>query len=196
MRLLGFDPSLTNWGYAIGKFSVDTGSVNIDRVGIISPVASKSKQVRQNSKDLERACELSHEVFRLTREEVKPHAIFIEVPVGSKSARAMASYGICVGIIAALRTTISYPIFEVTPAEVKIAAVDSRTATKEQMIAWATSLYPDANWPMSKRSGITSIVAGKAEHQADAIGAIHAGLFRSSEFHKHLQVIKQLTQGE
>ena len=42
----------------------------------------------------------------------------------------------------------------------------------EEMINQAVALYPDANWPM--RGG--KIVAGTAEHMADAIAAIHAGV--------------------
>ena len=194
LKLVGLDPSLSNWGYAVGSYSTKPDSISIDRVGVFSPVISKSKQVRQNSKDLERAYELSHGVFNLIKEEVRPHVIFVEVPVGSQSARAMASYGICVGILSALKATLSYPIFEVTPSEVKLALVGSKTASKNEMIEQAVSEYPQANWPMTTRSGITSVVAGKAEHMADAIGAIHAGLYRSGEFQKHLHVIKQLTK--
>jgi hypothetical protein len=62
------------------------------------------------------------------------------------------------------------------------------------MIDWATASYPTANWPMMTRGGITSIVAGKAEHMADAVGAIHAGLYKSTEFSKYLQTIKLLTK--
>lgn len=193
LRVVGLDPSLTNWGYTHGQYNTDTDVIDIDGVGVFSPVASGGKQVRQNSKDLERAHELSKGVFTLV-ELVQPHSIFIEVPVGSQSARAMASYGICIGIIAALKATTAYSIFEVTPTEVKIAAVGNKTATKQQMIEWATTTYPTAKWPTNKRSGITSIVAGKAEHMADAIGAIHAGLYGSSEFTKYLQTLKQFTQ--
>lgn len=195
LRVLGLDPSLQNWGWANGLYCTDADLITIDEVGVFSPVKSTAKQVRQNSKDIERAYELSFELFNLVR-NTGPHAIFIEVPVGSQSSRAMASYGICIGIIAALKATLTYPAFEVTPTEVKLAATGTKTATKQQMIDWATSTYPDANWPMITRSGITSVVAGKAEHMADAAGAIHAGLYRSSEFNKHLQVLKQLTQGD
>jgi len=187
------DPSLTNWGFASGEYSTNGGRPIIGTVGIFSPVASSSKQVRQNSKDLERASELSTSVFKLV-DEIRPHVIFVEVPVGSQSSRAMASYGICIGIIAALQATTNYSIFEVTPTEVKVAAVGNRTATKQRMIDWATASYPTANWPMMTRGGITSVVAGKAEHMADAVGAIHAGLYKSTEFSKYLQTIKLLTK--
>lgn len=193
LRVLGLDPSLTNWGYASGQYYNDTDIINIDDVGVFSPVASKDKQVRQNSKDLERAQELSSSVFELVT-TLQPHSIFVEVPVGSQSSRAMASYGICIGILAALKATTGHSIFEVTPTEVKIAAVGVKTATKQQMIEWATTTYPKANWPTFTRGGITSVVAAKAEHMADAAGAIHAGLYQSSEFIKYLQTLKQLTQ--
>lgn len=191
---MGFDPSLSNWGYASGQYFTDTDTLDIRSVGLFSPEIPKGKQVRQNSKDLERAEQLCSSVLSLVK-NTSPHAIFIEVPVGSQSSRAMASYGICIGIIAALRAETSCSTFEVTPAEVKIAAVGSKNATKQQMIEWATETYHTADyWPMMTRGGITSVVAGKAEHMADAIGAIHAGLYKSSEFGKYLNTIIQLRQ--
>lgn len=191
LTVLGMDPSLKNWGFSVGECDTDTGSIAIDRVGIFSPVKSTAKGVRQNSKDLERALDLSSNLFDLTN-TVEPNVIFVEMPAGSQSARASTSYGICIGIISALKSELAFPLFEVTPTEVKIAAVNNRAASKNAMIEWATSAYPSVNWPTQKRSGITSVVAGKAEHMADAIGAIHAGVYKSDEFQKYLQILKQM----
>lgn len=63
--------------------------------------------------------------------------VVVEVPVGSQSARSMASYGICIGILA----SITKPMIQVTPTEVKMATVGSKTASKQDMIDWATSAY-------------------------------------------------------
>jgi Holliday junction resolvasome RuvABC endonuclease subunit len=71
------------------------------------------------------------------------------------------------------------PLVEVTPTEVKMASVGSKTATKEEMITWAVSKYPDINWPKHGKS----ISAAKAEHMADAIGALHAGVLTSTFKH-------------
>ena len=93
-------------------------------------------------------------------------------------SRAMASYGICVGVLGALRAT-GIPFFEVTPNEVKLAAVGSKVATKDTMINWAKHQHPEANWPKA---------ASKAEHMADATAAIYAGL-RTNEFKQLIQFI-------
>jgi hypothetical protein len=91
----------------------------------------------------------------------------------------MASYGICVGILGTLRAT-GVPFFEVTPTEVKLAAVGIKTATKQDMIKWAMTKHPEANWPLYKQKGESMVSEAKAEHMADATAAIYAGMSCSS----------------
>ena len=172
IRVVGFDPSLRNWGIAKGIFTRSDRSLQIHEVSVINPVLPTGKQVRQNSLDLESAKQLCKAALDAAQ---GAQAIFVEVPVGSQSARAMASYGICVGVLGALRAS-GIPFFEVTPSEVKVAAVGYKNATKQDMIQWATSKHPEANWPMYKQNGTLIVSEAKAEHQADAIGAIYAGL--------------------
>lgn len=173
LKVVGFDPSLRNWGIAVGHLWLqDSRHLEVNFLDIVQPELPKSKQVRQNSLDLETARLLSEGVLRhLTDVD----AVFVEVPVGSQSARAMASYGVCVGILGAIRA-MGIPFFEVSPEEVKRVAVGTKIATKAQMIEWAVSKYPDINWPTCKNKGVTQVVTGKAEHMADAIAAIHAGI--------------------
>ena len=102
-------------------------------------------------------------------------AIFVEVPVGSQSARAMAGYAICCGVLGSLRA-MGIQFFEVTPKEVKLAAAGKDTATKKEMIQWAKTKHPEAMWPTYKKLGKELISEGTAEHMADAVGAIYAGL--------------------
>ena len=109
--------------------------------------------------------------------------MFVEVPVGSQSARAMASYGVCIGLLAALSDK---PLIEVTPTEVKLAAVGSKTASKQEMISWASDLYPHLNWIKSRGK---SELADKNEHIADAIGAIHAGIL-TDEFARLVAAVR------
>lgn len=172
IRVVGLDPSLRNWGWAAGMFNLDTGNITVKTVGVIQPVLHTGKQVRQNSMDLESAFQLYKEAAAIA---AQAQAVFVEVPVGSQSARAMASYGICVGVLGALRAS-NIPFFEVTPTEVKMASVGSKTASKIDMINWAVEQYPSANWPTYKDSGTLKISEAKAEHMADASAAIHAGI--------------------
>ncbi|MCD1628462.1 hypothetical protein [Marinobacter shengliensis] len=186
--VLGMDPSLNNWGLAKGYFDTQTNKLSIIELGLINPEFSSGKTVRQNSKDLERARQLA---FKAALAAKDVQAVFVEVPVGSQSARAMASYGICVGVLGALRAQ-NIPFFEVTPTEVKLATIGRKTASKAEIIERAVDAYPEANWPTITRNGETSVVASKAEHMADAIGAIEAGI-HTEQFRAVLPFITKLT---
>lgn len=165
--VVGFDPSLRNWGIAESMLDLDTGYLDTPVLSIVETVDLTGKQVRQNSNDLYVAEQLAKGAIPAAR---RAKAIFVEVPVGSQSARAMASYGVCVGVLGAIRS-LGIPLIEVTPTEVKVAFTGNKTATKEEMIAEAIKLYPQANFP-NQRGRITA----KTEHVADAIAAIHAGV--------------------
>jgi Holliday junction resolvasome RuvABC endonuclease subunit len=172
IKVVGQDPSLRNWGLAVGTLNLETKKLTVDFLDITNPELPKGKQVRQNSSDLESAFQLYKGAVDAS---IGAHAVFVEVPVGSQSARAMASYGICVGVLGALRAN-GVPFFEVTPTEVKLASVGNKTATKQEMIRWAMALHPEANWPVYKQHGKEVVSEAKAEHMADAIAAIYAGL--------------------
>lgn len=172
IKVVGQDPSLRNWGLAVGTLNLETKQLKIEYLSLTNPVLPTGKQVRQNSSDLESALQLYKGACDAA---VGAHAVFVEVPVGSQSARAMASYGICVGVLGALRAN-GIPFFEVTPTEVKLAAVGNKTATKQDMIKWAMAKHPEANWPTYKQNGSTMVSEAKAEHMADAVAAIYAGL--------------------
>lgn len=167
ISVLGMDPSLTNWGLAMAELDLETGCLSTPRLHLINPKEQSGKQVRVNSKDLSKAEQLAEAVWT---EAEKAKAIFVEVPVGSQSARAMASYGICVGILGSLRAK-GIQIIEVTAFEVKHALSGNRNASKAEMIAAAIEQYPEAKFPMFKGQP-----AQKSEHLADAIGTIHAGV--------------------
>ena len=172
LKVLGFDPSLRNWGIAAGRYFPDSKILRINNVDVIQPVLPTGKKTRQNSLDLETAKQLAESAIAYAK---LADVIFVEVPIGSQSARAMASYGVCVGVLGAIQA-MGIPFFEITPTEVKLATVGNKMATKAEMIAWATSHHPNATWPTRKLKGKTIVIADKAEHMADAIGAIEAGI--------------------
>lgn len=178
------DPSMRNWGLAMGTYDLETKRLTVPKLGLTNPVLPTGKQVRQNSLDLETAFQLYQGALAAAE---GAHAVFVEVPVGSQSARAMASYGICVGVLGALRAA-GIPFFEVTPTEVKLAGCGKKTATKTQMIAWAMSRHPEAPWPLYTQHGAQLVSEAKAEHQADALAAIYAGL-ASNAFQQMLPFI-------
>lgn len=170
MKVCGMDPSLRSWG--ISKGTLVNGTLELYEIGVLHPTLPTGKQVRQNSLDVESAKQLYSYALAATK---GADVVFVEVPVGSQSARAMAGYAICCGVLGALRAT-GVHFVEVTPTEVKLAAAGKSTATKREMINWAMKAHPEANWPTYKEHGIQVVSEAKAEHMADATAAIYAGL--------------------
>lgn len=190
LNVVGQDPSLRHWGIAKGVYDTVTRTLTINSVEVTEPCLSKNKQVRQNSLDLEAAKQLCEAALVSAQ---TAHAVFVEVPVGSQSARAMASYGVCVGVLGSLRAS-GTPLFEVSPIEVKLAGA-GKLASKQEMIDWAVSKHPEANWPKHSKQGELLISNTKAEHQADAIAAIYAGL-ASNTFKQLLPLIEATHTGK
>lgn len=167
LSVAGHDPSSRNWGIAGGTIDTDTSVVTIKTLRVVRADPLEGKQVRQNSQDLRTANQLYEGVAPFMAASLN----FAEIPQGSKSARASLCSGICIGVLGGLRAKSQF--FEVTPNEVKLATVGDRKATKKQMIEWAVNKHPEAPWPR-KTNG--EILLGDAEHMADALAAIYAGL--------------------
>ena len=182
IKVIGFDPSLRNWGIAESWLDLTTGYLDTPLLSLIETTETKGKQVRQNSHDLHAAEQLAAMAIPAAK---RAKAIFVEVPVGSQSARSMASYGVCVGVLGAIRS-LGIPLIEVTATEVKLSLTNEKTATKAQMIKAALTLYPQANFPTHRGN-----ISNKAEHVADAIGAIHAGV-NTSAFQNLMRLYAQV----
>ena len=167
IKIVSLDISMSNLGIAKGIFDTETKKLTITDCLTICPLVSDNKQVRQNSKDVVRSRQLLDALVEHTKEA---DMVCAEIPVGSQSARAMASYGICVALIAVVQK-IKPTFIEVSPNEVKMI-VGSKSATKKEIIQWVQSRHPEA--PLETFRGVISLA--KAEHQADAIVAIHAAM--------------------
>lgn len=168
IRILGCDPSFSNWGIAEGLYNPETSKLILDRLDVIRPVTLKGKQIRQSAIDLNRAKQLSKGFIDRVRVS---DLIAVEVPHGSQSARAMAGYGVCIGILSLAANT-RVPLIEVNANETRTVITGSREATKAQAIAWAMDKHPEAPWPMHGGK----VNASLAEHMADAIAAIYAAM--------------------
>lgn len=164
ITVLGIDPSLRNFGYALAELDLHTLEFEVQQLKLVTTEATKVKTARKNSDDLDR-CRAQYQALK--EMEKKAKIAFVEMPVGSQSARAMMSYGACMALIGAL----DIPVIQVTPNEVKIAAVGDKLATKAEMIRWATATHPHEDW---LKSGARYTNAN--EHLADAVGAIKAGV--------------------
>lgn len=179
--VIGFDPSMRNWGMASGMLDLEDGTLHDLKLGVIKTKPAHQKDVRVVSQDLASAFITATEAFDAIK---SAKIIFAEMPVGSQSASGMKGYGICVGIMAAMQV-MKHRIIQVTPDEVKIALSGDKNASKTTMIQEAMRYYPEANWPMQKGK----VVAGTAEHMADAVGAIHAGV-QTTEFTNIMNILK------
>jgi len=191
INIAGMDPSLSNFGVVLAKLDLDTLEIQVQGMKVIKtePESDKAKRkvVRKNSEDLERAAILHRGATKVAR---AVQIAFVEVPVGSQSSRAMASYGVSIGVIAAVQDIV--PIIQVTPTEVKVAATGIKTATKGEMIEAMMTKYPGPWWPMQTRKGITTPIEGQCEHLADALAAIEAGV-QTDEFRTTLAMMRRFS---
>lgn len=185
IKVLGVDPALRNFGLVNAEIDLASLDVSVLKMHLAKSEngIKNVKKVRKNSDDLERA-----RVLHAALQEACKDATFafVEVPVGSQSARAMASYGICIGVLASC----SIPMIQVTPTEVKLAGCGTKTATKDEMIEAAGKLHPDAAWLTRRRLGNVEKIADN-EHLADACFAIKAGM-ATDEFKAILQTLRMV----
>lgn len=185
IKVVGFDPSLRNWGVAKVLLNVRTLDYVIDDLFLIQPDSKKSgKEVRKNSDDLRR-CQVLYDGMVDACDNVT--FAIAEVPHGSQSARSMASYGMCVGVLSGC----PIPLIQVSAIEVKIAAVGKKTASKDEMIEWATHNHPQAPWITRKVKGEYQLTDAN-EHLADALATIEAGI-RTQQFKQAIAVYKSMS---
>lgn len=185
MNVIGVDPSLRNFGIVKAEIDLSTMQFRVTGMNLVESEdnAKKAKTVRKNSDDLRRA-RLLHEGFTEACKDAS--FAFAEVPVGSQSSRAMASYGICIGVLAACPIS----LIQVTPTEVKLAGTNIKSASKGEMIEAAVNEHPYAPWLTRKSKG-ELVLMNDNEHLADAIFAIKAGI-ATDEFKAAVAMIKSM----
>lgn len=187
IKVAGIDPSLNNTGLARGFFDTKTGVLDIDHISLIETESLSGKTVRKNSDDMRRAAEIVSGIHEFIAD---CHIVFAEIPTGSQSARGSFSNGICLGVLGSIGnvgTSFAGRLVQVTPTEVKLKSVGSKTAGKAEMIEWAHGLYPDLSWYWYAKK-----LQKKNEHMADAIAAINAGI-KTDEFRNLSHAISVLT---
>lgn len=165
LKFVAIDSSLANTGVAIGTID-SLGNPTVERILLTETEKSKNKQVRASTDTIDR-CRQTFKFVDQILKDIKPHVIFVETPSGSQSSAGMKSYGATCQLIASLNPA---PI-ELSPIEVKVLTVGSKTASKLDMINWAHKLYPNLEWYWHAGK-----LQGKNEHLADAIAIVHAGV--------------------
>lgn len=187
LKVVGIDPSLRNFGVVKAELDLSTMELTPTKMYLVKTEddAKKAKTVRKNSDDLRRA-RLLHDGFVEACADAS--FAFVEVPVGSQSARAMASYGVCIGVLSACPIA----MIQLTPTETKLAGTGIKTATKDEMIEAAVAKHPNAGWLTRKVKGEVSFV-GDNEHLADALFTIYAGM-KTDEFKSVIAMKRHLMQ--
>lgn len=166
IRVLGLDPAFRNVGMALVDVDLHTKELHPVDLRLIVTEKDSSKQVRVSSDKLRRASEIAH---ALRQWQTRASIVAAEIPTGGQDANSAASFGISIGLLGSL----TLPLIEVSPAEAKLAATGKKTATKPQMIEWATTTWPDLNW-LRLRDKPTGRLLDANEHLADAIAIVKA----------------------
>jgi Holliday junction resolvasome RuvABC endonuclease subunit len=196
IRILGLDPSLANTGWAIADIDLtERKIVRIVEHGTSVTAKSKVKSVRKSSDDLQRA-RVQRQCMTDAIDRYNVKIACSEVPSGAQSASASRAFGIVVGLLASL----SVPMIETNPTEVKMASVGSKVADKEDIVRWAVELTQRLGgtefWNTGKAKNEWEIeldgkfVTKTMEHQADAIAVIAAAI-ATQEFKQIAAVLAQ-----
>lgn len=182
IRTLGIDPALRNFGFAVADINLATSEIKVIDLVLSQTEAesAKKRKIRKNADDINRAQAHVNMIQELI-DKYSVELVCAEVPVGSQSARAMANYGICIGILAG----INLPLIQVSPTEVKMSAVGIKTATKKEMIDWAYATYPNLPWLTRKLRG-KLVLKESNEHLADACGVLNA-LVATKDWENYIQ---------
>ena len=181
IKVLSLDPSQRNLGMAKVLIDPVTLSISVEDLKLITTEKGTTKQVRKNSDDLSRA---RHEWTEMAPWLAWADMVASEIPTGSQNASAMFSNGVCVGLLAAIEK----PLIQVQPTETKMASVGRKTATKDEVVLWATTLYPDAPWIRDRGKPNGRIVAAN-EHLGDALGVAHAAI-KTAEFRSAISMLQ------
>lgn len=178
---------MRNCGLVFGTYEIGQNDLpdryNMTEGHLIQTFRNNDKKVRASAKDYD-ACRTMYIKLQSYLQHFAPQIMFAEMPTGSQSANGMKSYGISLMLLG----TIGCPVIQVSPQEVKVAAVDSKTASKDTMIKWAVKKWPEIQWLTRKYKGEMEIL-NKNEHIADACGAVEAGM-RTDQWRQLVSVLQ------
>lgn len=185
IRVAALDGSLRRFGVAVLLLDTVTMEFQVESLHLFDTENSKNKKVRASSDNYNRARSIAVGV----REVLKDcSAVFGEVPSGGQSYKAVLGFGIVIGIYASLDQDLT----EVSPTETKLAALNSKTASKEEIMEWAYAKFPTAEWLRYTRGGATykkGDYHSDNEHLADAVAIAHAGV-QTPAFKQMLSILR------
>lgn len=183
MKIIGMDPSTSNWGICQAEVNLDTLDVVISDLILITTESEKAKGVMKQSDDLRRAKELRKGAWKAC----EGYKLCIsEIPYMNPAGYPAANFnsGLVTGVLASL----PIPLIQVFPQDVKMMATGARNAAKEEMIETAMMKHPEAPWLMRKSKGKMRPIKAN-EHLADAMWVIYTGL-QSVQFQQLLAMYR------
>lgn len=168
IKITAIDCSLANVGLVLFDYDPQTEALTPIKIKLVQTEPMDKKLIRRNSDDMRRAGELLSAI----RKFEKASSIMIaEIPMGTQSSRGAISNGVVFGVL----SSITLPLIQVTPAEAKMVSVGRKTATKREMIEWATALHPQLEWKRDRGKADGKFVDAN-EHMADAVAIGYAGI--------------------
>ena len=173
--VIGFDPSLSHFGYAVAQVSpAPFFDVHFVETGVWStkPLGDDATKTQGYA----RRCEgLARSLFGLLERFGRPSVIACEgvaMPFGKTSMQTVGALGRVRGLIDALAASQNLTVQEYSPAHLKRLITGAKDGSKQQVRDLMEATYPElcTLWP-SRASDI--------EHAADACAALHAALTQS-----------------
>lgn len=177
VKVLGVDCSLNNLGLSVNEVDEDTFEMKPLFTELFCNDTWYKKNMKKSFIDFDKARNF-YDKIKTVAEQNNVSFIVAEIPCGSQSSRACTSAGIVTGILGSLAR--DFYFVGVTPIDAKKASVGTNTATKEEVISWVHTTFPELPVPTIKSKGVTRIVK-KFEHEADSIAIAYAGI-QTSEF--------------
>lgn len=163
LNVAGLDPSLRNFGVVLGTINADC----LDELIITGMKVLHTKNEPhkfKNVSDLNSLPDLINDLWDLVSDV---HVIFVELPIGSQTSRAMYSYGVCIALVALLQSQGKLVI--VTRENQRKALLGVDKVTKQDMIDWVNDTYPN-------NPHFNSLKNAEREHAADALASVHVGI--------------------
>ena len=168
--LLAVDPGFCHSGCA--RMRYQDGEWAVDELLVINtePPRNKLKLLRGDA-DFSRLLETCRHLRTMSKGCL---CLLAELPPGgAKSASALRAMSLATGALAGVVGCLGLPYELVQPGDVKKAACGKRSASKEEVMEWAWTKYPEAAKPW--RSGRSaSGFNGEFEHAADALAVFEA----------------------
>ena len=138
MKVLAFDPGLARVGYAVVEG--DLNSYSLTECGLIETTAGTPFS--------ERLANIHHDALEVAN-EFQPDCLAIEKLFFAKNAKTAMDVAQARGVLVMISFHLSIPVFEYSPAEVKVAVTGYGSADKHQVGEMVRTLFalPDAPKP-------------------------------------------------